>query len=107
MKKYRIEIVPEAEEQIREYLAYILIVFRNKQAYEAVKEDYRNTLTRLSNIAGSIGEPDEDELRIRGLKKILFEKHNYVILYRTIEGDSPIARIVKIYHTSEDYLRKL
>lgn len=107
MKKYRIEIVPEAEEQLRKYLAYILFVLNNEQAYKAVKNDYYETLERLSELAGIIRDPDEPELLERGLKKIFFERHDYVILFRLREGREPIAEIVKIFHTLEDYPNKI
>ena len=55
-------------------------------------------------MAGTIRSPDEPELVERDLKKMLFLHHDYVVLFR-IGGD--IAYIVKIFHTSEDYVRKL
>ncbi len=104
MKKYNVTIVPEAEAQLRKHLEYLLLVKQSEQAYNAVKEDYYETINTLSAVAGSIGEAAQHKLRIRGLKKMLFRKHQYVVLFY-IEGDEVI--ITKIFHTSEDYLNKL
>ncbi len=103
MKRYKVTVAPEAEEQIKRYLAYILIVFQREDAYEAVKEDYYKTLERLSEMADMIGESRFEKLRERGLKQIFFEKHDYVMLYR-VKDDT--AEVAKIYHTSEDYQNK-
>ena len=107
MISYRVETVPEAEDKLREYLAYILLVFRDENTYEAVKKDYRRTLERLADNAGGIVNRDEPELRKRGLKRINFEKHNYFLLYEIIDAETPIARVVDMFHSSEDYINKL
>jgi len=41
-----------------------------EQAADAVLDDYFKTVDILSEVAGTIREPDEPELRERGLKKI-------------------------------------
>ena len=107
MREYKVIIAPDAKEQMKRYLAYILFVLRNEQAYEAVKQDYYNTLKRLATTASIIRKPDEPELLERNLKKICFEKHNYVMLFRITDSDEPVAEVAKIFHTLEDYVKKL
>ncbi len=109
MKEYRVIVAPEAEQQIMSYLAYILFVLNSEQAYKSVKGDYYKTLERLKTNAGSIRNPGEPELLERNLKKILFKDHNYVMLFRVTDEDSemPVAEVVKIFHTLEDYQNKL
>lgn len=104
MSKYTVQIVPEAKEQLNRYLSYILFVFKNEQAADAVLDDYFKTVDILSEVAGTIREPDEPELRERGLKKIFFQNHDYVILFE-IDGNEAV--IVYIFHTTEDYANKL
>lgn len=104
MKEYRVEITPEAETQIKSYLSYILEQFQNEQAYEAVKKDYEETLRKLEKVAGSNRVCENPNLAKRGLRKMLFQKHDYVILYRIV-GD--VAEIVNIYHTLQDYEGKI
>ena len=104
MKKYEVRVTAEALEQLRDRLSYLLFVKQSEQAYDAVLADYYETIDRLSDMAGTIRTPDEPELVERDLKKMLFLHHDYVVLFR-IEGD--IVYVVKIFHTSEDYLRIL
>ena len=107
MQKYRVQVVPEAEEKAKEYFAYLLFVKRSYQAYKAVKADYRETLKRLQDLAGSIRPPEEPELVERGLKKILFDKHKYFLLYEIIDGEKPIARVIDMFHESENYINRI
>lgn len=104
MKKYKVIVAPEAEGQMKRYLAYILFVFQREDAYESVKADYRKTLKRLGDIAGSIEDPPDKKLADRGLKKITFKSHDYVMLFR-VKDDT--AEVAKIFHTREDYQNKL
>ncbi|MBQ4463176.1 MAG: type II toxin-antitoxin system RelE/ParE family toxin [Eubacterium sp.] len=104
MKRYKVSIVPEAKEKMRDYLSYLLFVLRSEQAYYAVKDDYYKTIEKLADIAGSLQEPIELELESRGLKRIHFLNHRYIMLY---EVDGEEAVVVYIFHETEDYLNKL
>ena len=104
MISYRVVVVPEAKEQFKDYLAYIVNHLMNVEAALAVADDYDETIAALENNAGSIKICDEPELARRKLRKIHFRRHNYIMLYR-IKDD--IAEVVKIYHTLEDYENKI
>ncbi len=104
MDNYKITVTPDALGMLNQYLSYILFVLRNEQAYEEVKKDYFETLDNLSNIAGSIAEPKEEKLLERGLKRIHFLRHRYIMLYK-VDGDEAI--VVYIFHETEDYLNKI
>ncbi|MBQ6442380.1 MAG: type II toxin-antitoxin system RelE/ParE family toxin [Lachnospiraceae bacterium] len=86
MTEYKVVVTPDALEQFYQYQSYLLFVKRNEQAYDAVEEDYFKTIEELSRVAGSLQDPPEPELRERGLKRIHFLKHDYVMLY-WIDGD--------------------
>lgn len=108
MMDYKVTVAPNAKEQMKQYLAYILFVFENEQAYESVKQDYYNTLKRLAKTAGMMRVPDEPELLERGLRRFHFEMHDYVILYRIKDGVTPpLAEVAYIFHTSEDYIKNI
>ena len=107
MKTYKVIQSPEAKEQMKKYLAYLLFVIGRKDSYNAVKNDYKETLKRLSTSAGSVMDSKEPELAKRNLKKFFFESHRYVMLYRIKDGEQPIAEVVYIFHTLEDYLSKI
>ena len=76
MKLYRVTITPDALDMLNQRLAYLLFVKKSEQAYDAVETDYYDTLEELSNVAGAIQEPDEPELKSRGLRRIHFLRHS-------------------------------
>ena len=104
MKEYKVKVVPMAKKKMRDYLTYLLMVCQREDSYEAVKNDYYETIDSLANVAGSLPEPLEPKLLQRGLKEIHFLHHKYKMLYR-LKGDA--AEVVYIFHDSEDYLNKL
>ncbi|MBQ6133787.1 MAG: type II toxin-antitoxin system RelE/ParE family toxin [Lachnospiraceae bacterium] len=104
MKIHKVTVVPEAKEKMREYLSYLLFVLQSEQAYDAVKKDYHDTIDELSKVAGAHQEPPEPELAERGLKRMHFLRHNYVMLYE-MDGDEAVVDY--IFHESEDYKNKL
>ena len=104
MKKHKVTVVPKAKKKMRGYLSYLLLVLQSEQAYDAVKQDYYETIDELSNIAGSHQEPPEKELAERGLKRMHFLHHKYVMLYE-MDGDEAV--VTYIFHESEDYINKL
>ena len=104
MNKYNVKITPEAKALVRERLLYILLELQNEQAYEAVKADYQNTLKRLSDMAGTIGDSKEPELVKRNLKKIFFKKHDYLLLFRV---NGSVAEVIGMFHMREQYEKKV
>ena len=81
MKLYRVTITPDALDMLNQRLAYLLFVKKSEQAYDAVETDYYDTLEELSNVAGAIQEPDEPELKSRGLRRIHFLRHKYIMIF--------------------------
>lgn len=104
MKKYKVVVSADAEADLFRYRDYLLKEKRSKQAAKNVVLDYRETRKVLENVAGSLREPESDELRKRGLKRINFLKHDYFLLYK-IEGNT--AYVTNMFHTLEDYEKKL
>lgn len=104
MSEYKVTITPEALEDLNRYLSYILFVLKNEQAFDAVLDDYYETVEQLSSVAGSIHVSFKPELAERGLKEIHFLRHDYVMLYM-VDGDEAV--VVYIFHTLEDYQNKL
>ena len=104
MKEYKVSITPEALEDLNRYLAYLLFVKKSEQAYNAVLEDYYDTIEELSRVAGSLQIPSDPELSRRGLREMFFLKHRYVMLYMM---DQDEAVVVYIFHTLEDYRNKI
>lgn len=69
MKTYRVIATNDAQEDLRQYLSYLIQEKHNPQAARLVLQDYRNTVKRLSHAAGSIARPDSEKLQARHLKK--------------------------------------
>ena len=105
MKNYKVMVTPEAEKELKGYIAYLRSVKKNPQAVRNVLNDFKDTKTSLGNVAGSLKEPESEELRSRGLKRMNFLRHNYFLLYYI--GNDEIVYITNIFHGLEDFENKL
>ena len=105
MKQYKVIVTPDAEEDLRKYVAYLRDVKKNPQAVKNVLEDFRDTKKSLKNVAGSIKEPDSEKLKERNLKRMNFLRHNYFVLFYI--GDDDKVYITDVFHGLEDYESKL
>lgn len=104
MNTYKVVITDKAKSQLKGYLYYLRNDLKNPQAAKAVRDDYRDTLKQLKNVAGSLKDCDNSNLAKRNLKKICFQRHDYVILFRVEDN---IATVVRIYHMLQDYENKM
>ena len=98
MKTYKIVITDIAKSQLRNYIAYIFDVLKNKQAAIALKEDALLTQKELEIVADSISPIKQGAFE--GYRKIHLKKHRYVLLY-SIHDD--IVYVERIYHELQDY----
>ena len=104
MKKYKVYITGRAFSDLRIRIGYLRNEKKSIQAAQALFDDYRETRSVLTNIAGALADPDDEKLKQRGLKRINFLRHNYFMLFR-IEKEKVI--IVRVFHGLEDYQNKL
>lgn len=104
MKRYRVVLTKQAQDDLRQKLSYIRHWLKNPQAAQSVYDDYRRTILALAEVADTVREPDSGILRARGLKRINFRAHNYFMLFR-IRDDR--VEIIDIFHGSEDFENKL
>ncbi len=104
MKTYKVVITDKAKSQLKEYLYYLRNDLKNPQAAKAVRDDYAETVKQIRNVAGSLKTCDNPNLAKRNLKRICFQRHDYVILFRVEDN---IATIVRIYHMLQDYENKI
>ena len=89
MKALRVIVTPDAENDLRTYLSYLRDVKKSPQSLKSVLEDFRETKNVLSTVARSLQEPESEDLKLRGLKRINFRKHNYFMLYH-IDSDNVV-----------------
>ena len=58
MKHYKVIVTPEADKELKEYIAYLRNVKKNPQAVRNVLNDFKDTKTSLSSVAGSFFTQD-------------------------------------------------
>lgn len=97
---YRVVITDPAKHQLKMYIAYIAREFKSIQAARAIRDDARRTIRRLADIAGIYALCENELLAKYGYRKILFERHDFFMIYR-IEGNLVIVDV--IYHELQDY----
>ncbi len=100
MVSYNVQISPTALNRLNNYIDYIHDTLMNDQAADNVLLDALDTITELQSVAGSLGYCDHPELKKRGIRKIIFLKHDYVMLYSIIDNT---VEIKAIYHLLQDY----
>lgn len=89
----------DVEEDLSEFVQYLLFDKMSEQAANAVLEDYDETLDELEIVAGSLKTVDNPRLAKLGYRRINFKRHRYYFLYR-VEGDTAI--VDAMYHELQD-----
>lgn len=97
---FKILLTPKAELQAQKILDYIFYDLENAQAAHSVEQDMRDTIERLSSVAGSLKLCDDPELRTLGYRTIHFKWHRYFLLYKIIDDQ---AYVIGVYHDMQDY----
>lgn len=100
MVSYKVRISPTAMAQLNCYVDYVQHTLLNEEAADSVLLDAMDTIEKLESVAGSLRDCDHPELKKRGIKKIKFLKHDYVMLY-SVNGLT--VEIKAIYHLLQDY----
>lgn len=101
---YKTYIMKAAEEDLDNFIAYLLFEKKNEQAARNILEDFEKTIDNLSGIAGSLKLCDNPRLRELGYRRINFLSHRYFMLYR-IDGDR--VYVDNIFHELQDYENKM
>lgn len=98
--EYKVVVTSDAEEDLEEYVRYLLLQKKNRQAASNVLDDFEQTKQILSRVAGSLKLCVNPKLKEMGYRKIKFQTHRYFLLYRVIDDK---AIIDKIFHELQDY----
>lgn len=85
----------EAEEDLNQFVQYLLFAKKNKQAAKNVLDDFEDTIKKLKNVASSLKVCDNSRLQSLGYRRINFQQHRYFMLYR-IENDIASGRIAEV-----------
>lgn len=82
---YKVIFTDTAKMHAQKILDYIFYELENVQAALSVKQDMKETATRLTHVAGSLKLCDDPPLRSLGYRTIHFKRHQYYMLYKNID----------------------
>ena len=95
---YKVVVTAEAEEDLNQFIQYLLFAKKNKQAAKNVLDDFEDTIKKLKYVA------DNPRLQSLGYRRINFQQHRYFMLYR-IEND--VVYVDDIFHELQDYENRM
>ena len=101
---YKVVVTVEAEEDLNQFIQYLLFAKKNKQAAKNVLDDFEVTVELLKHVAGSLKTCDNPRLQSLRYHRINFQKHRYFMLYR-IEND--VVYVDDIFHELQDYENRM
>ena len=101
---YKVVVTAEAEEDLNQFIQYLLLAKKNKQAAKNVLDDFEDTVELLKHVAESLKTCDNPRLQSLGYHRINFQKHRYFMLYR-IEDD--VIYVDDIFHELQDYENRM
>ncbi len=98
--QYKVEVSDLANQQYDKFLNYIYNVLMNPQAVVNLMQDFDDTIRILEGQAESLGYCNSERLRMLGFRKVHFQRHKYLLVYR-IKGNTVIIK--GVYHVLQDY----
>jgi plasmid stabilization system protein ParE len=101
---YKVVVTADAEEDLNQYIRYLLLEKRSEQAARNVLDDFEATVQSLKNVAGSLKLCDNPHLKELGYRRINFFSHRYFMMYRIVED---MVFVDDIFHELEDYENKM
>ena len=101
---YKVVVTDEAEEDLNQFIQYLLFAKKNKQAARNVLDDFEDTVKRLKYVASSLKICDNPHLQSFGYRRINIQQHRYFMLYR-IEND--VVYVDDIFHELQDYENRM
>ena len=101
---YKVVVTRDAEEDLENFIKYLITEKKNMQAAENVLNDYDATIESLKYVAGSLKLCDNSKLRQLEYRRINFLNHRYFMLYRIVDQ---IVFVDNIFHELQDYENKI
>ena len=102
--EYKVVVTADAEEDLNQYIRYLLVVKKSNQSAKNVLDDFEATIRSLESVAGSLKPCDNPRLKELGYHRINFLSHRYFMLYRIVEN---IVFVDNIFHELQDYENKM
>lgn len=104
MKIYKVVLSRSAKEDLKKSISYLHDSKKSPQAAKNLMDDFYETKSKLKTVAGSLKILDNPNLASRGLRKIVFRKHKYYMIYAI---DEDTVYVTNIFHEREDAENKL
>ena len=101
---YKVVVTRDAEEDLDNFIKYLIIEKKNMQAAENVLNDYDATIESLRHVAGSLKLCYNSKLRQLEYRRINFLNHRYFMLYRIVDQ---IVFVDNIFYELQDYENKI
>ena len=101
---YKVVVTRDAEEDLGNFIKYLIVEKKNMQAAENVLNDYDATIESLKYVAGSLKLCDNPKLHQLEYRRINFLNHRYFMLYRIVDQ---IVFVDNIFHELQDYENKI
>lgn len=92
---YEVILTDTAVIQSQRILDYIFFELEHVQAAYSVEQDMKETVKRLSHVAGSLKLCDDPKLQSLGYRTIHLKRHNYFTLYKIVNRR---VYVIGIYH---------
>ena len=101
---YKIVVTIDAEQDLDNYIKYLLYEKKSTQAAKNVLDDFEATKESLKYVASSLKLRDNPRLKQLGYRRINFLNHRYFMLYRIVDN---VVVIDSIFHDLQDYENKM
>lgn len=98
--QFNVELSDLAIEQYDKFLDYIYHTLLNPQAAAGLMQDFDDTISILERQADSFGYCASEQLRKLKFRKINFQRHRYLFVYRV---DQNKVIVEGMYHELQDY----
>ena len=97
MNTWKVVVTNEVQNDLDDFVYYLLTEKYNAQAARAVLDDYDATIEELAFVAGSIKPLEDPELC--EYRKIRLKRHNYYLLYRIVDD---VVVVDRMFHDLQD-----
>ena len=97
MIKWNVIATSDVQQDLDNFVYYLLVEKLNEQAAKAVLDDYDETIEELANVAGTLKLLEDPQLN--EYRKIRLRRHDYYLLYRL---DNNTAIVDRMFHDLQD-----
>lgn len=101
---YKLQITERAEELLDQILNYIFYNLKNEQAGKHLLDEMERIYDRLETEPMQFPICRDSYLANKGYREAIIHRMNYIVVFIV---DSNIVHILGVFHSLEDYSRKI